>query len=297
MFLTGFADEAADGIAAQIAITKKLGWSEIELRAVNGTNWHDLSDEDFEKTREALEKAGIKTTAMGSNIANWGHDWNEDFDAVLATVERAVGRMKALGGRFVRIMSWKVLYEPDGRAKNDQKAEERIGRLKHIVRLFREAEITPVHENCATWGGMSPEHTLKMIREVPGLKLVFDTGNPPVTADFNKDFPYPMQSSLAFYEKVKDHIAHIHIKDSCYVQEIKGEEYHWPGEGGGEVGLILTDLAARGYNGGFSIEPHMKVVYHDASVAADADARAANYIEYGQRLMGMLKESGYSLST
>ena len=47
MYFTGFADEAAPDLAGQISATKELGWSNIESRAIDGTNIHDLSDEAF----------------------------------------------------------------------------------------------------------------------------------------------------------------------------------------------------------------------------------------------------------
>ena len=65
-YLTGFADEAANDIEDQIKATKALGWSWIESRAVSGTNIHDLSEEDFEKTYAALDGSGIGVNCFGS---------------------------------------------------------------------------------------------------------------------------------------------------------------------------------------------------------------------------------------
>jgi len=42
MYLTGFADEAADGITGQIRVTQLLGWKYIEARKVNGKIFSDL---------------------------------------------------------------------------------------------------------------------------------------------------------------------------------------------------------------------------------------------------------------
>ena len=54
MYLTGFADEAADTLAGQIKATKALGWKCIEARSVGGKNVHDLSEADFDKLRGGL---------------------------------------------------------------------------------------------------------------------------------------------------------------------------------------------------------------------------------------------------
>ena len=44
MYLTGFADEAAQDLATQIKATKELGWNAIESRNINGKNIHDISE-------------------------------------------------------------------------------------------------------------------------------------------------------------------------------------------------------------------------------------------------------------
>jgi len=292
MYLSGFADEAAESIKNQIKVTKKLGWNRIEIRAVNGLNIQDLSNDNFKKVRDELKSSGIKADALGSNIANWSRDIQEDFNEILKTVDKTITRMKDLDSTFVRIMSWKVIRDKEGRAIQNQQKEERFHRLRKITSLFIEAGITPVHENCATYGGMSWKNTLQMLEEVPGLKLVFDTGNPPLTEDFEKSWPYPDQSSWEFYSKVKNHIARIHIKDSYRDIKSGKEFYCWPGEGNGEVRRILEDLKSINYDGGLSIEPHMAVVYHDNSVKASEKSRMDNYVEYGQKLEKLLEEIG-----
>ncbi len=295
MYLTGFADEAADGIENQIEVTKKLGWKRIEIRAVDGANIHDLSESDFTLVSGKLAEAGIQANALGSNIANWSRDIGEPFEDVLETVDRTIQRMTLLGATLVRVMSWKVIRDGDGRAIEDQQEKERFRRLREISKRFNDVGITPVHENCATYGGMSWKHTLRMLEEVPGLKLVFDTGNPPLTEDFDRPWPYPDQSSWEFYSKVKDHISHVHIKDSYRNKEDGEEVYCWPGEGAGDVERVLKDLKASGYNGGLSIEPHMTVVYHDDSVHASEESRMSNYIEYGRKLEAMLSDLGINI--
>jgi len=44
--------------------------------------------------------------------------------------------------------------------------------------MFADAGLTALHENCMNYGGMGWQFTLKLLENVPGLKLVYDTGNP-----------------------------------------------------------------------------------------------------------------------
>jgi predicted xylose isomerase-like sugar epimerase len=64
-------------------------------------------------------------------------------------------------------------------------------------------------------------------------------------------------------------------------------------DGQGDVRRVLKDLLDRGYDGGISIEPHVKAVAHDASVDAAAEVKFAAYVEYGRRLMKLLAEIGH----
>ncbi len=295
MKLMGFADEAADSIEGQIEVIQELGWKALEIRAVDGENVHDLSEEKFESVRRLLESSGLHAYGMGSNIANWGSSPDSSHKDTMEAVRRAVARMKVLGSQCVRIMSYKLLLDEQGRALANQMENERIRRLREIVEAFVDSGLTPVHENCATWGGMSWGHSLELVEKIPGLKLVFDTGNPPLTDDYSKDWPYPAQSSWEFWTHVKHHVAHIHIKDSRKDADTGEEIFCWPGEGEGDVERILDDVKAIGYNAGMSIEPHMAVVYHDSAVKASSHVRRDNFIRYGRKLEEMLRIRGFSL--
>ena len=287
VYLTGFADEAAAGIAGQIAATKALGWENIESRGIDGKNIHDIDDEAFARVYAALQEAGVRINCFGSAIANWGKRIDEPFDGSLAEAKRAIPRMQRLGARLVRIMSFAVL--PD-RAPEDQMAEERFRRLRELHALFTDAGLTPVHENCMNYGGMGWGYTLRLLEAVPGLKLVFDTGNPVFTDDRMQPKPYPKQSSWEFYRRVKEHIAYIHIKDGIWNADTGKITYTFPGEGHGDVRRIVADLLRSGYDGGISIEPHLAVVFHDASITASEEIRFANYVEYGRRMQKMVDD-------
>ena len=289
--LSGFADEAASGIDGQIEATRLLGWPCIEARGIDGTNIHDLSDADFDKVRAKLDKAGIVVNCFGSTIANWSKSVDEPFDETLVTVERAIHRMKVLGTPFIRIMSYAILCDEGGRALADQRKEERFRRLREICNRFLDAGITPVHENCMNYGGMSWEHSLEMLTAVPGLKLVYDTGNPGITPDYRKPFPYPNQDARECYEKLRDYIVHVHIKDGVRNPETGEENYFFPDEGVCDVAGIVGNLLRSGYDGDFSIEPHMAVVFHDSSKSSSEQARFDNYVEYGRRFEKILADA------
>ena len=292
LYLSGFTDEAADDIGGQIRALKTLGWKCFEARSINGVNIHDLDESAFKETCAAMEEAGIKINCFGSTIANWGSPVDGDFAATMAAVKRAVSRMKHLNVPLIRIMSFAVICDEKKRPLPDQKEEKRFYQLREICGAFLDAGITPVHENCFNYGGMSWEHTLIMLDAVPGLKLVYDTGNPGLTPDFRKPYPYPNQDSFETWEHLKAHVVHIHIKDGRRNAQSGEESYFFPGEGDCEVKKILADAIAGGYSGSFSIEPHMAAVFHDASVKSSPEHRFNNFIEYGKRTEELFRSIG-----
>jgi sugar phosphate isomerase/epimerase len=296
MFLTGIADEAGASIDVQIKATKELGWKHIEARIVEvpgypAGNIHDIPDAAFDALVDKVTKAGIQISGFGSAIGNWGKKIDQPGESSLAETRRAIPRMHRLGTKMVRIMSFAPL---DG---EEQMEEERFRRLREITKLFLDAGIQPVHENCMNYGGMGWPFTLKLLENVPGLKLVFDTGNPILNADRSKPKPWPQQDSWEFYSHVREHIVHVHVKDAVWIPAKKDADYKFPGEGDGQVRKILKDLFARGYDGGISIEPHMAVVFHDKTVKSSPKAQFNNYVEYGRRMGKMVDEVRAELKT
>ena len=285
MKLTGFADEAGRDLETQIRATKALGWSAISARMVDGVNLHELPEDKFNAVADRLDAEGIQVPEFGSLIANWGKKIGSDFDITLAEIDRAIPRMKRLRTQLIRVMSY--AQEPWG---EDQQEQERFRRLREIVKRFSDAGLTAIHENCMNWGGFSAEHTLRLVDEIPGLQLVFDTGNPLFQRDRSKSEPHPWQDPWEFWKAVRDHVVHIHIKD-CISPAIEGVEpiYTMPGEGDAKIPEILADAKSRGYDGWVAIEPHVATVFHVKDQSqVDWQQCFDSYVEYGKRMEKIL---------
>ncbi len=297
MIFTGIADEAGNALATQIRATRELGWKHIEMRNVevpgfpNG-NLHDIPDAAFEVVCQELDQAGLRIAGFGSTIGNWASKITDPFALTLERVERAIPRMNRLGAKLIRVMSYAILKNEDGSDAADQQQEERFRRLRELNQRFNDAGITMVHENCMNYGGMSIPHALETLEQVPGLRWVFDTGNPV----FNEDRANPghRQDSWAFYQAVKPAISHIHIKDGVWNPAKQDCDYSYPGEGHGQVQKIMADVMAGGYSGFVSIEPHVAVVFHSSAAddSLDPAAKAAeqyeSYVKYGRALEKLL---------
>jgi len=281
MKFAGFADEVSVELDDQIEALQALGWSGIEMRLVGkGLHFDDVEERQFRAIADKLNAAGIQVVAYGSQIANWSRRVSGSFDVDVAELRRIIPRMHRTGTRLVRVMS----YPNDGWPDADWRAEV-VRRFRELCRIAEDGGITLSHENCDGWAGQGPRETLDLLDAVrsPALKVIYDTGNPVAYG----------QDPWAYYSAVRDHIVHVHIKD--YLRDparASGYRATFPGEGGGRVREILVDLKAQGYEGWFSIEPHICSVIHEGQDASGMEERAREvFLTYGRRFEELYRQA------
>ncbi len=273
MFFSGIGDEAGVSLDDQIRAHRELGWKHIEVRNVDGVNLTDLSDEAFEEAADRLSSAGIAVSCFASQLCNWSRPITRHADIDRQELARALPRMRELGCRFIRVMSYPNAGWPEEKWRG-----EALARLKGLVWMAEEADVVLVHENCDGWGAQGHEQTLELLEQVgsENLKLLWDTGNPVAYG----------QDPWDYYEAVRQHVVYVHIMDA--VMENGEVRYTFPGEGDGRVRDVVRDLLKHGYEGGFSIEPHMKAIVHEDREAAGGAYEV--YVEYGQRFMRLVEQ-------
>lgn len=275
MFFSGIADEAGQSLLTQIAAHQQLGWNQIELRAVDGVNITQLSDEDFKRVAGLLGEAGIKISCFASAIANWGRKITGDFQQDLDDLRQAGPRMRQVGTQFIRIMS----YPNDGLPEKAYRVEV-FRRLRELTHIAENEGVVLAHENCSGYGGRSGAHSLELLQELdsPAFKLIYDTGN-------------PVQHGVEawpFYQAVRGFITYVHIKDARHLPEGK-HAITMCGEGDGQVLEVIKDLLASGYDGGFSIEPHLAAMVHEGQQAGVGAIEI--YVAYGRRLVALIQQA------
>src|ERR1044071_5321203 len=154
MILTGIGDEGANTIDGQIRVTRELGWNYLESRGVEvpgftKANFHDIPDAAFDLAVNKLESAGVGVYCFGSTIMNWAKKVDDPFEITLAEGKRAIPRMKRVGAKYIRIMSFKP-GDDEFRIPT-----EVFRRVKDVTNMFLDEGLQPVHENCMNYGGMS----------------------------------------------------------------------------------------------------------------------------------------------
>lgn len=278
--LAGIGDEAARGVAEQVAAMAALGWSALELRTVDGVQIADVSLPDVRRIASATERVGISVCALCSGIGAWGRSATTPVQVDIDELDRLAERAADLDTRLVRVMSW----ANDGLTAEAWRAEV-LRRMDLVVARAEELGLTLVHENCAGWAGQGPEQSLELFAAIdsPHLRAVFDMGN---CVAYGQD-------PVTFVRAVVDRVEHVHVKDA--VIGVDGSaEFVVPGEGDAAVLECLRVLSEAGYDGVFALEPHLHTAPHAGRLVSGSAAE--DFLRCGRALEALVEAAWASKS-
>jgi sugar phosphate isomerase/epimerase len=185
--------------------------------------------------------------------------------------------MHRAGTKIIRCMSYPNADPPW--AKSDWKAEV-VRRLRELARIAADGGVILAHENCSGYGGEGPDEVLELLDAVSNdaFQIIFDTGNQ----------PHGGKSGLyEYYEKVKDHVVHVHVK-ATKLADGKRQICFADEDSDGTPRRVFQDLKKRRYDGWVSIEPHLAAQVHLGTTPGDTRTATDLYVEYGRRLMKLI---------
>jgi sugar phosphate isomerase/epimerase len=248
-------DEVDDDLTVALDHIRRWELPWIELRLVNGRNLVTLDDAEAADVAAAVKTAGRRVICLASPFLKCslhvGQAPPDDPFVVpggyvehLAVLDRALELAQCFEAPYIRIFAfWR---EPDPVAVHD----EIVRRLEAPVRRAERAGVTLVLENEATTCCATGAETAAVVRQVgsPALRVLWDPGNA-ANAD---EQPYP-----AGYAAVRDLVAHVQVKDVA--RPNAGVSGHVP-VGQGTIDYVgqFRALAADGYGGVISLEPHYR---------------------------------------
>jgi sugar phosphate isomerase/epimerase len=268
--LTGFADEISPDLNEQVETLRAERMRWLEFRGAWDTNVLDLSDEQVERARQTLAEAGIGVSSIGSPIGKIGI--GDDFAPHLERFQRAIEVAHRFDAPFIRIFSF---FIPEG----DDPARHRetvVDRLSRIVAAAEGKNVTLLHENEKHIYGDVPERCLDILQAVdsPIFRAAWDPAN------FVQCGVRPHDDG---YDQLRPYIAYVHVKDA---KRGSGEVVP-AGEGDGQVRETVRALRDSGFDGYFSMEPHLAVAGPFSGFSGPELFRMAV-----QRFTAMLGEEG-----
>jgi sugar phosphate isomerase/epimerase len=238
--LSGFADEIAPDLTTQLETVVDLGLSHIEFRSAWGVNVLDLSDAQLDEVEAALAQRRLKVSSIGSPIGKIAID--DDMAPHLDRMRRAVEVAQRLEAPFIRIFSFFIPETDDPAVHRD----EVMRRMDKIAEIGARAGVALVHENEKHIYGDIPARCLDIVQTVDNehLQLAWDPAN------FVQCGVRPFSEG---YEMLRPHTTYVQIKDAL----LADGSVVPAGAGDGEVRETIRALADDGFDGFFSLEPHL----------------------------------------
>jgi sugar phosphate isomerase/epimerase len=238
--LSGFSDEIAQDFSEQCSVVAGLGLKYLELRSAWGTNVLDLDDDQLTLVQALLAEHGLQVSSIGSPIGKIGIE--DDFGPHLDRMRHAADVARRLGAPYVRIFSF---FIPAG-ADPDSYRDEVLRRMTALAEVAQDADLVLLHENEKEIYGDVPRRCLDVVTSVgsPHLRLAWDPAN------FVQVGVKPFTEG---YADLRPHLEYVQIKDALFADS----SVVVAGAGDGEVVETVRALRDDGFDGFFSLEPHL----------------------------------------
>ncbi len=238
--LSGFVDEISPDFTEQCREAADLGLTYVELRSAWNTGILDLKAEQLATMKETLAAYDLEVSSIGSPIGKIFID--EPFPPHLDRMRHAVEVAHLFAAPYVRVFSFFLRPGADPAVHR----AEVVDRMRALARVAEDADVVLLHENEKEIYGDVPARCLDVVRSVdsPHLRLAWDPAN------FVQVGVRPYTDG---YAMLRPHVEYLQIKDA----RAADGTVVTAGNGDGEVAQTMRALHHDGFDGFFSLEPHL----------------------------------------
>ncbi len=248
-----------DGISRDfeyaLDIMLETGLEYVELQYLWEKQIGDLTPADVKKVKRLIEARDLKVSCISHhNLSAIPVDIATDaplYRAQIETLQRCIDTAQELGTQLVRIFSFRkemVLFGAEPIIAEGAWATL-LNRLEEPLSMAESAGITLVVETAISGNVTSAALARKLIDELgsPYLKVLWD----PCSSLYCTEVPYPDG-----YEIIRDHIAHVHLKDG--IVNLPAATFDFCAMRQGQMlpyyDAIVNALKTDGYQGAISLE-------------------------------------------
>ncbi len=242
--LSGFTDEISPDLETQCEVATTLGLRFVELRSAWDTNVLDLDDDQLDRAERLLRRYDLRVSSIGSPIGKIAVDG--DFDDHLGRMRHAARVAQRFDAPYVRVFSFFVRPGTDPATWRDVV----LHRMTALADVARGAGVVLLHENEKAVYGDTPQRCLDVVESVgsPHLALAWDSAN------FVQVGVRPFSDAYAL---LRPYLAYVQVKDA---RSDTGEVVP-AGHGDGELVETVRALRDDGFDGFFSLEPHLSTAH------------------------------------
>ena len=238
--LSGFSDEISPDPREQCQVASGLGLKYVEIRSAWNVNILDLDADQLATLQQTLKEFDLSVSSIGSPIGKIYID--EDFEPHLERMRHAAEMARTFAAPYIRIFSFFIREGDDP----DTHRDEVLRRMRALADVAEEYDVVLLHENEKEIYGDIPRRCLDIVTTVdsPKLRLAWDAAN------FVQVGVRPFTEG---YAQLRPYVDYIQIKDA----RLADASVVVAGAGDGEVVETIRALRADGFDGFFSLEPHL----------------------------------------
>jgi sugar phosphate isomerase/epimerase len=238
--LSGFSDEISPDPREQCQVASGLGLKYLEIRSAWNVNILDLDAEQLATLQRTLKEFDLSVSSIGSPIGKISID--DDFQPHLDRMRHAADVARQLDAPYIRIFSF-FIADGDG---PDRHRDEVLRRMRALTEVAEDYDVVLLHENEKEIYGDIPRRCLDLVTAVdsPKLRLAWDAAN------FVQVGVRPFTEG---YAQLRPYVEYVQIKDA----RLADASVVVAGAGDGEVVETVRALRADGFDGFFSLEPHL----------------------------------------
>ncbi len=256
-------DEISQDLELAARMAREFGLDQLELRTAWDVRIDNMSTAELDRVKRIARENRLGVVCLASPFLKCDLGNDAEYKEHLEILRRAINAAHTLGAKIIRTFTF-------------WKKGELSDNFDQIVRAYAEPARIAAGEGITL--GIENEHACYVGTGHEAADMIEAIGSPAVKAVWDPGNAYWTGRERAVpdgYERIKPHIAHVHLKD--VILQGAGGQSEATVLGRGEVDIPgqLARLVQDGYTGCTSLETHYRVKAHLSEEAVNRPGGSA----------------------
>lgn len=273
-------DEFTQDIGEAVSWARGRHVDGVELRSVDNFGLFELPIVEAMQIAARIEDAGLAVSALCPPIYKCDVDDDAQVWSHLEGLKHCIELAGILRTGLIRVFSF-------WRAEGPRPIKLIAERFDRVARMAGDAGVRLALENDPATNACNAAQLAELLDAIssPQVGALWDPGNNLFAPEFEKPFPDG-------YEAINKHLLHVHLKDAVIREDGRTEACVL---GAGQAGIpeLLRALAADGYGGFATLEPH----YRRQTTLTEAEMLLPGGARFSADGEGPMEECLYALQS